>query len=253
MKRVNNILKIFFLMIAVLLITANISKAVDYGATMNLTGSKTTANVGDTVTYTLALKSATNVEGVATVHAKINYDKAVLQYVSCEATNSWSAPVYNEANQEFVTERSDVMKPEGNIIKVTFKVISIPANKTTTVSITNFDVADTDNQITVGDVSANLKIEEKSNNTSNDKPNQDDNKNTDKPNNNVVDEPNKGNNSENNNTNNNTNTPSKDNTTQDGKMPQTGIYTVIPVVIVTALIVVAVILFIKYKDIKDIK
>ena len=162
MKRVNNILKIFFLMIAVLLITANISKAVDYGATMNLTGSKTTAHVGDTVTYTLALKSATNVEGVATVHAKINYDKAVLQYVSCEATNSWSAPVYNEANQEFVTERSDVMKPEGNIIKVTFKVISIPANKTTTVSITNFDVADTDNQITVGDVSANLKIEEKS-------------------------------------------------------------------------------------------
>ncbi len=257
MKKIYKILKIVFLLLIILLSTVNISKAVDYGATMKLTCSKETANLNDTVSYTLALQSATNVEGVATVHAKINYDKAVLQYVSCEATNSWSVPVYNADNQEFVTERSDVMKPNGNIIKVNFKVISIPENKETTVSITNFDVADTENEIAVSDVSTKLKLVEKISNKPSEEDNKkDDNKqdninNTEKPENNVEEVKNN-NISINTNNNGNINKPSTDNTTPGGKLPQTGIYTFIPVAIAT-LAVVAVVFLIKYRNIHDIK
>lgn len=275
MKKVNKIAGILILVIVLLMATINVSKAVDYGATMNLTGSKTTAKINDTVTFTLSLKSVTNVEGVATVHAKINYDKSVLQFVSCEATNSWSAPVYNSENQEFVTERSDVMKPVGDIIKVTFKVISVPSSKTTTVSITDFDVADTENQIVALDVSANLQIGEEINNDSNKDDNKDDsnkdnnNKNDDNlnndqnqgDNNNSKDENKTDNDEKKDETNNNINViedegknteNQEDNTTQNGTIPQTGIYTIIPIAIVI-IIVISVSFFIKYKNMKDIK
>lgn len=270
MKKTSSIVKIICLVLIIMLcITNNVCKAVDYGATMELKGSKTTAYVGDTVTYTLSLKSATNVEGVATVHAKINYDSSVLQYVSCEATNSWSAPVYNSENNEFVTERSDVMKPVGDIIKITFKVIAVPNEKTTTVSITNFDVADTENEITVIDVSANLKIEEKD--IVIDKPN-DDNKKDDndinipnddneKDNNNVEDNNTTVDDEQNNNIDNSQNTEksdntinniqNKDNTIHNGNIPQTGMYTIIPFIAIV-LIATSAIMYIKYKNMKDI-
>lgn len=281
MKKTNKIAGILILVIVLLMTTINISKATDYAATMSLTGSKTTAKVGDTVTFTLALKSATNVEGVATVHAKINYDKSVLQFVTCESTNSWSAPAYNSENQEFVTERSDVMKPTGEIVKITFKVISIPENNTTTVSITDFDVADTENQITVLDASASLKIEEqkdnnednenKENSDNNNKENTENKENTNNTNNNTEKPENTNKqeniNIENNNVNNNANknenkqnntlniinqsTNENDTTVQTGKLPQTGLSTIIPL-IVAIISVTAVVCYLKYKKMNDI-
>lgn len=258
MKKVNKIAGILILVIALLMSTINVSKAVDYGATMNLTSSTESAKVGDTVTFTLSLKSVTNVEGVSTVHAKINYDKTILQYVSCDAIDSWAVPKYNDENHEFITDKSDVMKPNGGIVKVTFKVIAIPTNNTTTVSITEFDVADNENQITVPDVSVDLKIQEQNNNT-------DDKNNNDFG---VIEEPkddeqNKDNNSNNNNSNNNSNgnqnssnnsnTNKKDDTSaKDNKLPQTGAYTIIPA-LVAILAVISTIFIIKYKKMNDIK
>lgn len=245
MKKIRKIFMAIFLITVILASTINISNATDYGATMKLTSNATTTKVGNTVTFTLSLLSTTNVDGVATVHAKINYDKEVLEYVSCEAVNSWSAPVYNQENQEFVTERADVMKPTGDIIKITFKVISEPSSSTTTVSITNFDVADTENEITVKECSAELTIEKKQ--TENNKPSQDDNETTQKP-------------SEDNNSNSNTNVidndanmnNKNDNTTQTGKIPQTGEEIIIPITI-SIVAIIACIFIVKYKKLKEIK
>lgn len=245
MKKIRKIFMAIFLITVILASTINISNATDYGATMKLTSNATSAKVGDTVTFTLSLQSTTNVDGVATVHAKINYDKDILEYVSCEAVNSWSVPVYNPENQEFVTERADVMESTGDIIKITFKVISEPSSLTTSVSITNFDVADTENEITVKECSKELTIEKMQ--TEDDKPNLDDNDSTQKPN-------------EDNNSNSNTNAidndanmnNKNDNTTQTGKIPQTGEEIIIPITI-AILAVCAFIFIVKYKKLKEIK
>lgn len=250
MKKTNKIIKMFFLLIIVSLTMVNISNAVEYGANMKLNVNKTSVQVNDTITLTLALQSVTNTNGVSTVHAKIEYDKDVLEYVSCEAVDSWSAPVYNSETQEFVTERADVMEPTGDIIKIIFKVISEPSDEKTTVSITEFDVADTENEITVDEVSVDLTIEKKE--TESNKPNQDDSETTQKPN----EDNNNGNqdiDKEENNLNSNTNINNKnDNTTQTGTIPQTGEELILPVTI-AIFAIVACIFAIKYKKMKEIK
>lgn len=240
------------LMMSILIGLCTTSMAVDYGATMNLKATSTTPKVGDTISITLSLASVTNVQGVATVHAKINYDKTILQLTKYEAVNSWSAPIYNEENQEFVTERSDVMPAGGDIIKLDFKVLAVPTNNETMVSITEFDVADTENQIIVSDVSLKLNItakeekpdekpdenpDNKPDDGGNQKPNTDDNK---------EDNSNKDDNQGNSN-----NSNKKDDTTSDEKMPQTGVSIILPVSIIFVLLL-AIVLYKKMKKNNDI-
>lgn len=266
MKKVRNIVFCIIFTVIALLSVETVCKAVDYGATMKLTPSNNTLKVGDNVTVTLSLASTTNVEGVATVHAKIVYDKEVLQFISCEATNLWSAANYNEENQEFVTERSDVMTPTGDIVKFNFKVVAIPDNSVTTVSVTEFDVADTENQITVPDTSTNLTINsDESGEKPDDKPDNNPSENPDDNNqeNNTIGDQNN-NHQENtttpeintdNNNRNNTSTisnNSNDNTIANGKIPQTGANAILPIIIVISIVTIIVIYY-RNKKIKDIK
>ena len=255
------------LFIILLFTITNVSQAVDYGATMNFAASNNTLKVGDTFSLTLSLASVTNVEGVATVHAKIEFDNQILRLDSCEALNSWSAPSYNEANQEFVTERSDVMAPTGEIIKFNFTVLAEPENNSTTISVTNFDVADTNNQINVPDVTATLTVNPSSTEDPDQNPddnpdqnpdqNPDDNPDqnpgddqddpTDRPvgpdintGDDDKDTPVTGNNS------------GKDDTVAVDKIPQTGVSIVLPLAIVLG-IVVAIAIYARNKKIKDVK
>lgn len=256
MRNIKKIIITLLVIGSMLVVSTTFSQAAEYGATMKLKSSTNQAKVGDTVTFTLYLDSVTNVEGVATVHAKINYDKTILELISCEATNSWSAPVYNSQNQEFVTERAEVMPKGGEILKIKFKVLTLPKNNEATVSITNFDVADTENQITVSDT--NLKLSIKENGTTPEKPNGGNNTNTNTSNNTNT---NGGNNSvngsgsgknESKNSVNKVNTMNKDNSIAKNKLPKAGNSKIIPILIVIT-IMTAVILYLKNKKHRDIK
>ena len=250
------------LFFVIVLSLGKISNAVEYGATMTLKGTQDIEKVGDTVTVTLSLASVTNVQGVATVHAKIDYDNSVLEFISCEATNSWSAPVYNSENQEFVTERSEIMPANGDIIKINFKVLDIPEGNKTTVSIVNFDVADTENQITVPDATLDLNFKEKQDDTENN-PSQDDNNNEQAPGEDSDDENKENNNNEGTSTgdkdttdkdsNTNKQNIEKDNTTSNTKIPQTGVDLIIPIITLSSLIVISIILYKKIQKNSDIK
>ncbi len=248
MNKISKICLAIVLVIA-LAMCSTTSMAVEYGATMKLTNATTNANVNDTISVTLSLESVTNVQGVATVHAKINYDKAVLQYVSCEALNSWSAPIYNSDNQEFVTERADVMGAGQNIIKINFKVLSVPTDNKTTISITEFDVADTENQINVNDVSTTINI-----NKNVDDDNNDNNDNND-------DNTQAGNNQNNTNiagedeiniSNNAGINKNQDNTIANKIIPKAGISNIILIVVIVNLIIL-IAGYYQYKKMKDIK
>lgn len=258
-KKIISLILIF----AIIFSFGRISKAVDYGATMILKSGQDIEKVGDTVTVTLSLASVTNVQGVATVHAKIDYDKSILELISCEATNSWSAPTYNSENQEFVTERAEVMPANGDIIKINFKVIDIPQDNKTTISIVNFDVADTDNQITVPDTLIELNFKEKQDNTD-DNQGQDDNNNEQTPgvdtdDGNLDDDKNEGTDTGDNESNDddtindNKQDNEKDDTTANNRIPQTGVNVIIPIGILAIIIVISIILYKKLQHSKDIK
>jgi len=254
MRNIKKIIITLLVIGSMLVVSTTFSQAAEYGATMKLKSSTNQAKVGDTVTFTLYLDSVTNVEGVATVHAKINYDKTILELISCEATNSWSAPVYNSQNQEFVTERAEVMPKGGEILKIKFKVLTLPKNNEATVSITNFDVADTENQIMVADT--NLKLSIKENGTVPEKPDSGNNSNT-----NTNTNTNGSNNSvngsgsnknESKNFVNKTNTIKKDNSIAKSKLPKAGNSKIIPILIVITIMAV-VILYLKNKKHRGIK
>lgn len=257
-KKIISLILIF----AIIFSFGRISKAVDYGATMILKSGQDIEKVGDTVTVTLSLASVTNVQGVATVHAKIDYDKSILELISCEATNSWSAPTYNSENQEFVTERAEVMPANGDIIKINFKVIDIPQDNKTTISIVNFDVADTDNQITVPDTLIELNFKEKQDNTD-DNQSQDENDEqtpgVDTDDGNLDDDKNEGTDTGDNESNDddtindNKQDNEKDDTTANNRIPQTGVNVIIPIGILAIIIVISIILYKKLQHSKDIK
>lgn len=253
MKNTKKIIITLLVIVSMLFVATTFSQAAEYGATMKLKSSTNETKVGDTVTFTLYLDSVTNVEGVATVHAKINYDKTILELISCEATNSWSAPVYNSQNQEFVTERAEVMPKGGEILKIKFKVLTLPKNNEAMVSITNFDVADTENQITVSDT--NLKLSIKENGTNPEKPNGGNNTNNSTNTNNGSNNSVNGSGSDKNeskNSVNKVNTTNKDNSIAKSKLPKAGNSKIIPILIVITIMAV-VILYLKNKKHRGIK
>lgn len=158
---------------------------------------------GDTVTVTLGLKDIaieSGEKGIGAYTANVNFDSSVLEYVKTDSTDTWEAPFYQEKSITGNTKNGEVVKNNGNIGTITFKVKENAKLGETTISLDNFSGSTVKTDVVTENVSLKITVVDSNNGN------------------------NSGNNNSNNgsNNNNNSNSNKEDNTAADGKLPQTG-------------------------------
>lgn len=224
MKKVLSLVLLFIMMMSIM---GTVNAAFTCNVSMEM--KKTEFKKGDEFTVDINISNIQSERGVISLGATLEYDKDSLTLVKMEGQNGWESPSvgssYNETNGKIAITRNGLGKNNETIFKITFKVKE-RAKKNLLVTLKNISLADGTSPLTVKQVYKNITIQEGTDNPV-PKPTPDDNDNTLPviPNtNNTVD------------------------TTPDKKLPQTGVSNIILVVGIVATLTVAVVCFVKMRD-----
>lgn len=225
MKKVLSLVLLFLMMMSIM---GTVNAAFTCNVSMQI--EKTEFKKGDEFTVDINVSNIQSDRGVISLGATLEYDKDSLTLVKMEGQNGWETPAvgssYNENNGKIAITRSGLGKNDETIFKITFKVKE-ETKKNLLVSLRNISLADGTSPVNVKQVYKNITIQ---GGTENPVPNPtpDDNGNT------LPVIP-------------NTNNTNAD-TTPDKKLPQTGVSNVLLVVGIVATITVAVVCFVKMRD-----
>lgn len=225
MKKVLSLVLLFLMMMSIM---GTVNAAFTCNVSMQI--EKTEFKKGDEFTVDINISNIQSDRGVISLGATLDYDKDSLTLVKMEGQNGWETPAvgssYNENNGKIAITRSGLGKNDETIFKITFKVKE-ETKKNLLVSLRNISVADGTSPLNVKQVYKNITIQGGTENPVPD-PIPDDNDNT------LPVIP-------------NTNNTNGD-TTPDKKLPQTGVSNVLLVVGIVATITVAVVCFVKMRD-----
>ena len=198
---------------------------------VNMQASKTQVTKNNEFTINVNVSNIQSERGVISFGGTLEYDKDSLTLVKMEGQNGWESPSvgssYNEANGKIAITRNGLGKNNETIFRITFKVKE-GTKKNLLVTLKNISLADGTSPLSVEKVYKNITIQEGTNNPV-PNPTPDDNDNT------LPVIP-------------NTNNTVTNDTTPDKKLPQTGVSNIILVVGIVATLTVAVICFVKMRD-----
>lgn len=225
MKKVLSLVLLFLMMMSIM---GTVNAAFTCNVSMQI--EKTEFKKGDEFTVDINISNIQSDRGVISLGATLEYDKDSLTLVKMEGQNGWETPAvgssYNENNGKIAITRSGLGKSDETIFKITFKVKE-ETKKNLLVLLRNITLADGTSPVNVKQVYKNITIQGGTENPVPD-PTPDDNDNT------LPVIP-------------NTNNTNGD-TTPDEKLPQTGVSNVFLVVGIVATITVAVVCFVKMRD-----
>ena len=217
----------------------NVSFAEDYSAVFSLTSSQTNLTVGDTFEVNVVIDSLSGFSGIKNFIAKKNFDSSIFEYVGTEGKNGWEL----KGDDTRIVLRKD-SRESGSGIIATMKFKALKVDLAAKIQLTEIDASGDNGDVYWDDGNVNspfitlqIKDVEKPN-TNTETPTT----NTEKPATNT------------NKPATNTNKPANnDKTTTQNKIPQTGEnYTAVSLIVVG--VVVAALLYIKYRKYeKDIK
>lgn len=226
MKKVLSLVLLFIIMMGMI---GTVNAAFTCNVSMQI--EKTEYKKGDEFTVNINISNIQSDRGVISLGATLDYDKDSLTLVKMEGQNGWETPAigasYNENNGKIAITRGGPGNNNETVFKITFKVKQ-ETKKNLLVSLRNISIADGTSPLSVKQVYKNITIQE---GTENPVPNPipDDNDNT------LPVIP-------------NTNNTVTNDTTPDKKLPQTGVSNVFLVVGIVATISVAVVCFVKMRD-----
>ena len=192
---------------------------------------KTEFKKGDEFTVDINISDIQSERGVISLGATLEYDKDSLTLVKMEGQNGWESPSvgssYNEANGKIAITRNGLGNNNETIFKITFKVKE-GAKKNILITLRNITLADGTSPLSVEKVYKNITIQEGTDNPV-PNPTPDDEGNT------LPVIP-------------NTNNTVTNDIAPDKKLPQTGVSNIILVVGIVATLTVAVVCFVKMRD-----
>lgn len=231
----------------------NVSFAEDYSGTFSLTSSQTNLNVGDTFEVNIVINSLTGFSGISNFIAKKNFDSSIFEYVGTEGKNGWDL----KGDDTGIVLRKESGESNSGII-ATMKFKTLKTDLSAKIQLTEVDASGDNGDVYWDDGNVNspfitLQIKDvETPNTNTEAPTTNTEKpstntetpttNTEKPSTNTT-KPTT-----------NTNKPANnDKTTTKNQIPQTGEnYTIVSLVVIG--VVVAALLYIKYRKYeKDIK
>ncbi len=226
MKKVLSLVLLFLMMMSIM---GTVKAAFTCKVSMQM--EKTEFKKGDEFTVDINISDIQSERGVISLGATLEYDKDSLTLVKMEGQNGWESPSagssYNEANGKIAITRNGLGNNNETIFKITFKVKE-EAKKNLLVTLKNISLADGTSPLSVEKVYKNITIQEGTDNPV-PNPTPDDDGNT------LPVIP-------------NTNNTVTNDTAPDKKLPQTGVSNVILVVGIVATLTVAVVCFVKMRD-----
>lgn len=139
---------------------------------MSISTDKAEYSKNDEVVIEVKTSGLSSDNGIISLGAVLEYDKAVLQYIKIAGVGEWGKPSFNEENGKLVTDRSDLGKNDEAVFKITFKVIS-DSDSISNVKIKDIEVSGGDGAFTLNEASQDVKIKsgssQKPNNTNTNK------------------------------------------------------------------------------------
>lgn len=255
-RKIMSILVIFVLILAISEIKINAATEV---CKISLSPKATSVAPGETIDIELKMSNIIDADGLAAYSAKVTFDTNAFTYSKITGYGEWETPTYNEGNIV-----ATVSNGNGQTTDQTFAILTLKVNDNITdgnykVSISDIEMSNGLETLSVSSAEATVKVEkipanipsdddntvDDDNNTENidDNITSDDNNTTTGDDNNITSNNNNINTSnDNNNKNNSTNNNSLKNanstdTTSPSKMPYTGISSlIIPAIIVIAIV-----------------
>ena len=226
MKKVLSLVLLFLMMMSIM---GTVNAAFTCKVSMQM--EKTEFKKGDEFTVDIKISDIQSERGVISLGATLEYDKDSLTLVKMEGQNGWESPSvgssYNEANGKIAITRNGLGNNNETIFKITFKVKE-GAKKNILITLRNITLADGTSPLSVEKVYKNITIQEGTDNPV-PNPTPDDEGNT------LPVIP-------------NTNNTVTNDIAPDKKLPQTGVSNIILVVGIVATLTVAVVCFVKMRD-----
>lgn len=232
MKKVLKRSLVLLVLLVVMCIMTGVYAA--FTCTVSMQTSKSEFNKNDEFVVDVNLSDIQTDRGINLLGAILEYDKNSLTLVKMEGKNTWSTPSYNEANGKLTTDRNGFATTNETIFQITFKV-NDQANKNTTITLKNIEVADGNQEKEISNATKSITIKNGTNMIPSDNTNFGTNTNQ----------------AGNKNTTNNV--QAKDNTVTSGNLPKTGENRniIIPVVLIGA--IVSIVIFYSKNKFMNIK
>lgn len=218
---------ISIILVALMIFSTKVCAANTDSYTTTISTANMQVKRGDTITVAIGLKDIaieSGDKGIGAYTATLNFDTSVLEYIKSDSTDAWEAPFYQGGNLTGNTKDGEVVKENGNIGTITFKVKDNAKLGDTTISLNNFSGSNAKTDVPTEDVS--IKITVRDNKTNNENSNN-----------------HNGGNNQNGNGNHSSN--QGDNSIKGGKLPQTGETNIGVYITIGACALIATISFIK--------
>lgn len=146
------------ILLMIICITTSVYAATSCNASLQT--AKSEYSKGDEFTVDVNVTDLQSDRGIISFGATLDYDKNCLTFVKMEGKNGWSTPSYNKDSGILVSDGSSLMKNDGNVFTITFKVNEGASKSTTTISLKDITVGDGGNSgaTKVNGVSKNINI-----------------------------------------------------------------------------------------------
>lgn len=259
LKKKNNV---FAMVLVAIMMVATIVYAADF--TTALKADNTNLKPGDTVKVTLTISNLGE-EGVNAVTGTLEYDKTIfetLQASSFVGKNSWSMTGYEDSKGKFILENNNLIKETQDIAEITLKVKADATDKTIDIAVKELTAGGVNQEIASSGAKVSITVKKENNDntentqTNTNTPNVQTNTQTNvtinvttntATNTNIQQSVNKTANV----TTNSQNKANNTNTTADTKIPHAGENDFILFIVITVLVIVGIVSYIRYKKVND--
>lgn len=152
------IISLSLILLMLVCITTNVYAATSCNASLQT--SKSEYNKGDEFTVDVNVTDLQSDRGIISFGATLEYDINCLTFVKMEGKNGWSTPSYNKDSGILVSDGSSLMKDDGVVFTITFKVNEGANKSSATISLKDITVGDGGNSgaTKVNAVSKNINI-----------------------------------------------------------------------------------------------
>lgn len=128
------------ILLMIICVTTSVYAATSCNA--NLQIAKSEYNRGDEITVDVNVVNLQSDRGIISFGATLDFDTSVLTFVKMEGKNGWSTPSYNKDSGILVSDGNALMKNDGTIFTITFKVNENASKSATTIALKDITVGD---------------------------------------------------------------------------------------------------------------
>lgn len=165
--------KVSLILLIIICITTSVYAATSCKASLQTT--KSEYSKGEEFTVDVNVTDLQSDRGIISFGATLSYDTSCLTFVKMEGKNGWSTPSYNKDSGVLVSDGSSLMKENGTIFTITFKVNEGASKSSVAISLKDITVGDGGNSgaTKVSEVSKNINIKNVNSSENTTKPDKD--------------------------------------------------------------------------------